>query len=158
MKYYDKLILSLLKKRWAALAPYRIWYGADRSMLRRELGNLVYKGGVPVIIAIITLIIGIPGAIWATIQIISYRKNKDRHDSSSFWRSLVIKLEPTPLTPAGSSLWYLLIVNPSTAEHNWFWDKVLINSQEWFCAVLLVPVLSCCQPFLNLCPIISQQS
>ena len=44
-------------------------------MLRRELGNLVYKGGVPVIIAIITLIIGIPGAIWATIQIISYRKN-----------------------------------------------------------------------------------
>lgn len=38
-------------------------------MLRRELGNLVYKGGVPVIIAIITLIIGIPGAIWATIQI-----------------------------------------------------------------------------------------
>ena len=53
-------------------------------MLRRKLGNLVYKGGVPVIIAIITLIIGIPGAIWATIQIISYRKNKDRHDSSSF--------------------------------------------------------------------------
>ena len=33
------------------------------------------------IITIIALIIGIPGAIWAMIQIIAYYKNKDRHNS-----------------------------------------------------------------------------
>ena len=33
------------------------------------------------IIAIITLAIGIPGAIWAIIQIVTYCKNKDRHDT-----------------------------------------------------------------------------
>ena len=35
-KYYVILKLSLLNKRWAALAPHRTWYGADRSMLQTE--------------------------------------------------------------------------------------------------------------------------
>lgn len=42
----------------------------------------IHKGGVPMIITIISLIIGIPGAIWAIIQIVTYYKNKDRHDGS----------------------------------------------------------------------------
>ena len=35
------------------------------------------------IITIIALIIGIPGAIWAMIQIVTYYKHKDRQNSSN---------------------------------------------------------------------------
>ena len=45
--------------------------------------NLIQKGGMLMVIAIISMAIGIPGALWAIIQIVNYLKNKDRHNSSN---------------------------------------------------------------------------